>query len=96
MKTITLSDARSNLSKFVKLCQREPIRVTVSGKPAFELVSCCDDDDDDNFMSDLIETNLKFRRMLEERSKKKGKGYTTEEALEWLKAREKEKKRKSR
>ena len=94
MKTITLEEAKANLAKFGKLCQKESVYVTVKGEPAFELVPC--DDDDENFMDDLIATNAEFREMLEKRAKeKKEKTYTTSEILAHIDARERKEKRKS-
>ena len=37
MKIIPLSEAKAHLSHYGKLCQQEPVIVTVNGLPAFQL-----------------------------------------------------------
>lgn len=37
MKVIPLSEAKANLSRYGRLCQEEPIVVTVNGVPTFQL-----------------------------------------------------------
>jgi len=58
MKVITLSKARANLSRYARLCRKEPVIVTVKGVPVFEMVPV---EEDDDFIDRLIENNPKFR-----------------------------------
>jgi antitoxin (DNA-binding transcriptional repressor) of toxin-antitoxin stability system len=75
MKTVPLSVARSKLRRYGEICRREPVVVTVKGKPAFELVPF----EPEAFMSDLIETNAEFREVLVKR--RHDKTFSTEETL---------------
>jgi prevent-host-death family protein len=68
MKVIPLSEAKAHLSLYGKLCQEEPIIVTVKGLPAFQLVPLQDDDD---LIDQLLEHNPKFREALEARLREK-------------------------
>ena len=68
MKVIPLSKAKANLSRYGRLCHKEPVIITVNGVPKFELVPL---DEDDDFVDHLIERNPQFRRMLEARLKEK-------------------------
>ena len=45
MKIISLSDAKTNLSRYGHLCHAEPVIVTVNGRPSFQLLPLKDDDD---------------------------------------------------
>jgi hypothetical protein len=64
MKVIPLSEAKANLDHYGRLCQEEPIVVTVDGVPAFQLAPL----DDDDLIDRLLTHNPEFRRMLEMRS----------------------------
>ena len=66
MKVIPLSEAKAHLSKYGRLCHREPIVVTVNGHPSFQLVPL---EEDDDLIDRLIEHNPAFRAMLEKRLK---------------------------
>jgi len=68
MKVIPLSEAKARLSLYGKLCQQEPIVVTVNGLPVFQLVPIQDDDD---LINQLLEHNPKFREALEARLREK-------------------------
>ena len=45
MKVIPLSKAKARLSYYSRLCQREPVIVTVKGLPSFQMVPLQEDDD---------------------------------------------------
>ena len=45
MKVIPLSEAKTNLSRYGRLCHTEPVVVTVNGKPLFQLAPLEEDDD---------------------------------------------------
>jgi len=47
-------------------CHKEPVIVTVNGKPAFELTPL---DEDDDLLDRLLERHPGFRRLLAERLK---------------------------
>ncbi len=40
MKIIPLSEARTHLSRYARLCQTEPVIVTINGLPSFQLERC--------------------------------------------------------
>jgi len=62
MKVVPLSKAKAKLSYYSRLCQREPVIVTVKGVPAFQMVPLNEDDD---LIDRLLEYNPDFRRYLE-------------------------------
>jgi prevent-host-death family protein len=64
MKVIPLSEAKTNLSHYGRLCHDEPIIVTVNGVPSFQLVPL---EEDDDLIDRLLEHNPKFREQLESR-----------------------------
>ena len=64
MKVIPLSEAKARLSHYARLCQTEPIVVTVNGVPAFQLTPLSEDDD---LIDQLLEHNSSFRQLLDER-----------------------------
>jgi prevent-host-death family protein len=61
MKVIPLSEAKTNLSHYGRVCHDEPVVVTVNGVPAFQLVPLSEDDD---LIDSLLEHNPKFRDTL--------------------------------
>ncbi len=63
MKVIPLSEAKTNLSRYARLCRNEPVVVTVNGRPSFQLAPL----NDDNLVDRLIERHPGFRRLLERR-----------------------------
>ncbi|HEV3121955.1 MAG TPA: type II toxin-antitoxin system Phd/YefM family antitoxin [Isosphaeraceae bacterium] len=71
MKIISLSEAKTHLSRYGRLCQKEPIIVTVNGAPAFELVPLGADDD---IIDRLLEHNPAFSRTLKRRLKERAIG----------------------
>ncbi|HKI36685.1 MAG TPA: type II toxin-antitoxin system prevent-host-death family antitoxin [Gemmataceae bacterium] len=73
MKVIPLSEAKARLSLYGKLCQEEPIIVTVNGLPAFQLMPIQDDDD---LIDQLLKHNPKFRETLESRLRERGVSAT--------------------
>jgi antitoxin (DNA-binding transcriptional repressor) of toxin-antitoxin stability system len=50
------------LSHYTRLCQNEPVIVTVKGVPAFQMVPLREDDD---LIDQLLEDNPDFRSYLE-------------------------------
>ncbi len=64
MKVIPVSEARANLSRYGRLCQEEPVIVTINGVPSFQLTPLTEDDD---LIDRLLDHNPKFVRMLEKR-----------------------------
>ena len=61
MKVIPLSEAKTNLSHYGKLCHDEPVIVTVNGVPTFQLAPLKAEDD---LIDRLIERNPKVRATL--------------------------------
>lgn len=68
MKVIPLSEAKARLSHYGRLCQQEPVVVTVNGVPAFQLVPL---DEEDDLIDQLLEHNPQFRAVLEGRLREK-------------------------
>jgi len=68
MKVIPLSEAKTNLSRYGRLCHDEPVIVTVNGEPAFQLVPL---DEDDDLIDQLLKHNPAFRRTLRARLKER-------------------------
>lgn len=68
MKVVPLSEAKAKLSRYGKLCQDEPIVVTVNGRPSFQLVPLKDDDD---LIDRLIAHHPRFAKMLGRRLREK-------------------------
>ncbi len=66
MQVIPLSEAKAKLSHYAQRCHKEPIIVTVNGRPAFQMVPLHEDDD---LVDRLIENHPGFRRLLKERLK---------------------------
>lgn len=64
MKVIPLSEAKANLSRYAKLCKKEPIVVTVSGVPVFQMVPLKEEED---LIDSLLKHNPGFRRLLRDR-----------------------------
>jgi prevent-host-death family protein len=64
MKVIPLSEAKTHLSHYGRLCHDEPIIVTVNGVPSFQLVPL---EEDDDLIDRLLEYNPKFREQLASR-----------------------------
>lgn len=64
MKVIPLSEAKAKLSKYGQMCQREPIVITVNGRPSFQLAPI---EEDGDLVDQLLEKNPGFRNMLEAR-----------------------------
>ena len=68
MKIVNLSEAKANLSRYAQMCRNEPVVVTVNGVPAFQMLPIQEDED---LIESLIENHPEFRKMLEERLKRK-------------------------
>jgi antitoxin (DNA-binding transcriptional repressor) of toxin-antitoxin stability system len=80
MKVIPLSKAKARLSYYSRLCQREPIIVTVKGDPVFQMVPLKEDDD---LINQLLEHNPRFEEYL--RSCMRTRTISAETALKRLK-----------
>ena len=64
MKVIPLSEAKAQLSRYGRMCQKQPVVVTVNGRPSFQLAPLSEDDD---LIDRLLERHRGFREMLEKR-----------------------------
>ena len=64
MKIISLSDAKANLNRYGRLCQAEPVIVTLNGRPSFQLLPLKENDD---LIDRLLEKHHGFRQMLQRR-----------------------------
>jgi len=64
MKVVPLSEAKAKLSRYGQLCHDEPVVVTVSGRPSFQLVPL---EEDDDLIDRLIEHHPGFGKLLERR-----------------------------
>ncbi len=64
MKVIPLSEAKAKLSQYGQLYHKEPVVITVNGKPFFQLVPLNDNDD---LIDRLLEQHPGFRHLLEQR-----------------------------
>lgn len=64
MKIIPLSEAKANLSKYGKICQKEPVIVTVNGHPSFQLVPL---EEEDDLVDQLLEHHDGFQEMMRKR-----------------------------
>ncbi len=60
MKIIPLSEAKAHLRQYGKLCQQEPVIVTVNGLPAFQLTPISEDQDD--LIDQLLDHSPEFLR----------------------------------
>jgi prevent-host-death family protein len=79
MKVIPLSEAKSHLSQYGRLCHDEPVIVTANGVPSFQLVPL---EKDDDLIDRLLEHHPSFRKMLQARLHERS--VTAREALKRL------------
>ncbi len=75
MKVIPLSEAKAKLSRYGRACHKEPVVVTVNGRPSFQLVPL---DENDDLIDRLIEHHPGFRRLLQKRLRQRS--ISSEEA----------------
>jgi antitoxin (DNA-binding transcriptional repressor) of toxin-antitoxin stability system len=68
MKVIPLSEAKANLRRYGRLCQDEPVIVTINGVPSFQLSPL---DEDDDLIDRLLAENPEFVQLLERRSRER-------------------------
>jgi prevent-host-death family protein len=68
MKVIPLSEAKANLSRYGRLCQDEPVIVTVNGVPSFQLAPL---EEDDDLIDRLLAGNPEFAQLLKRRSRER-------------------------
>ena len=64
MKLIPLSEAKTHLSRYAKMCHKEVIVVTVNGVPSFQLLPL---EEDDDLIDRLLEYNPQFGKFLQGR-----------------------------
>lgn len=64
MKIIPLSEAKAKLSRYGRACHKEPVVITVNGRPSFQLVPL---EEEDDLVERLLSEHPGFRRMLEQR-----------------------------
>jgi prevent-host-death family protein len=64
MKVIPLSEAKAKLSSYARVCHKEPVVVTVNGRPSFQLVPL---EEDDDLIDHLLEHHAGLRRLLQKR-----------------------------
>jgi prevent-host-death family protein len=79
MKVIPLSEAKAHLSQYGRLCHKEPVIVTVSGVPAFQLVPL---EEGDDLIDRLLDHHPSFRSTLEARLRERS--VSAKEALKRL------------
>jgi antitoxin (DNA-binding transcriptional repressor) of toxin-antitoxin stability system len=80
MKVVPLSKAKARLSYYSRLCQREPVIVTVKGAPVFQMVPL---EEDDDLINQLLEHNPKFEEYL--KACLRTRSISAEEAMRRLK-----------
>ena len=68
MKLIPLSEAKANLSRYGRLCQRGTGDRTINGVPSFRLAPL---EEDDDLIDRLLAENPKFIQMLAQRSRER-------------------------
>ena len=64
MKVVPLSEAKAKLSRYGQLCHKEPVVVTVNGRPSFQLVPL---EEEDDLIDRLIEDHPEFGKLLRRR-----------------------------
>ena len=64
MKVVPLSKVKAQLSRYARLCRKEPVVLTVNGVPSFQLVPL---QEHDALIDRLLEHNPKFRELLQSR-----------------------------
>ena len=79
MKVIPLSKVKAQLSRYARICRKEPVVVTVNGVPSFQLVPITEKDD---LIDSLIQHNPKFRELL--RARLRERSVTAAEAASRL------------
>ena len=84
MKIIPLHEAAANLAKYAKMCQRDPILVTIKGLPVFKLVAY--KENEDPVLDEMIKAKPDFQPR--DTGPKKGDKMVTKGVLAGLKSRE--------
>jgi prevent-host-death family protein len=67
MKVIPPSEAKAKLSHYGRVCQQEPVVVTVNGVPSFQLVAL----EEDDLIGQVLKHNEQFRQLLAARLKER-------------------------
>lgn len=67
MKVIPLTEAKTHLNHYGRLCHEETVIVAVNGVPTFQLVPV----EEDSLIDQLIEHNPRFAELLEARRHEK-------------------------
>jgi len=78
MKQVALSEIKDELSKYIRMAEREPIVITRHGKPAGVLVGFASEDD---WFDYRLENDPRFLKRIERarQSVRQGKGVRLEE-----------------
>lgn len=76
MKVVPLSEAKAKLSRYGRLCQEEPVVITVNVKPAFQLVPLHEGDD---LIDRLLEEHPRFRALVRRRLRERNVPISTAE-----------------
>jgi len=78
MKRVPLSDVKDQLSKYLRLAQKDGVVITRHGKPAAVLIGFKDEDD---WFDYQLENDLRFLHRVEEarRSLREGRGVRLED-----------------
>ncbi len=78
MKTVTLSEVKDDLSRYLKIAEKEDIVITRHGKPAGVLVGFASEDD---WFDYRLENDPRFLRRIEKarQSLRSGRGIRLEE-----------------
>ena len=78
MKKVALSEVKDDLSRFLRLAEKEEVVITRHGKPAGILIGFEDEEDWFNY---LLENDLRFLKRIEQarKSLKSGMGIRIED-----------------
>ena len=74
MKTIPIYEAKNQLSKYVEMCQEEPVVITKNGRMKAFLVPY----DEDEFAALMLRYSPSFRKMIEKSAAGKSRVPLTE------------------
>ena len=69
MKTIPIYEAKNQLSKYVDMCQEEPVIITKNGRMKAFLVPY----DEDEFAALMLQYSPSFRKMMDRAAASKGR-----------------------
>jgi prevent-host-death family protein len=88
MKKVALSDLKDDLSKYLRLAEKEQIVITRHGRPAGVLVGFAGEDD---WFEYQLENDPRFLKRIEQARKgiRNGKGVKIEDAMKHVQSRAK-------